>query len=401
MTGVRDICVVGASLGGLRSVQALRHHGYEGRVTLVGDEPQLPYDRPPLSKQVLSGDWGPERIALTDEAELKDLDVDVRIGAAAVGVELRDHTVSLADGSRLPWDGLVIATGASPRRLPLPTPRAGVLTLRTLDDSLALAAHLRAGAGHVVVIGGGFIGLEVASVCRAAGTSVTVVEALPVPLERALGAEIGNRCAAWHMEHGVRVRTGVAVTAFVGTDQLEAVELGDGTVLPADVAVVGVGVEPSVGWLAGSGLTLDGGLVCDSMSMAAPGVAGVGDVARWRHPGLGRLVRIEHWTNATEQAEVATANLLAGPDGVREYRPTPYFWSDQLGKRLQFAGVREPHHEVSVLPGAKEHEFVALYHSGDVLHGAFALGAARDFLRLRRVVTDGGSVTAALEVLSR
>jgi 3-phenylpropionate/trans-cinnamate dioxygenase ferredoxin reductase subunit len=401
MTLLREICVVGGSLAGLRSVQALRNHGYDGRIALIGEEPHLPYDRPPLSKQVLSGEWGPERVALTDEAELKSLDVDARFGAAAIAADIAERTLTLADGSEMRWDGLVVATGATPRTLRVPTPRQGVLTLRTLDDSLALRGYLDGGAAHVVVVGGGFIGLEVASVCRAAQTTVTVVEALPVTLGRVLGDEVGKRCAKWHADHGVSIRTGASVAAFHGGDRLDAVELSDGTVLPADVAVVGVGVDPSVDWLVGSGLCLDGGLICDSTSMAALGVAGVGDVTRWRHHGYRRLVRIEHWTNATQQAEVATANLLSGADAARDYLPTPYFWSDQLGRRLQFAGVREADDELTVIEGNREPEFIALYHKGDVLHGAFAMGAPRDFLRLRRVVNDGGSVIQARTALAR
>jgi 3-phenylpropionate/trans-cinnamate dioxygenase ferredoxin reductase subunit len=396
-TEMRDICVVGASLAGLRSVQALRKHGHDGRITLVGAEPQLPYDRPPLSKQVLSGEWQPDRIVLADEADLKALDVDVRLGVAAVGLDLANRTVALAAGPDIRCDGLVVATGASPRTLALDLPGSGVLSLRTLDDCLELRAYLQDANPCIVIVGGGFIGLEVAAVCRSAGAEVVVVEALAQPLARVLGEDIGRACARWHEEHGVRIRTGVAVRAFLGRDRLTAVELTDGRILPADVAVVGVGVEPAVG----SGLTLDHGVVCNTASVAAPGVVAVGDVARFHHRGHGRAMRIEHWTNASEQAEVATHNLLAGADHAKDYVPTPYFWSDQFGKRLQFVGIRDPDDEVIVNRVGGAPDFTALFCRGDVLHGALAFGSPREFLRLRRIVTDGGTAAAARAVLAR
>jgi NADPH-dependent 2,4-dienoyl-CoA reductase/sulfur reductase-like enzyme len=399
-TRLNRICIVGASLAGLRAAQALRKHGYDGTLTLVGAERHLPYERPPLSKQVLTGQWAPERAVLASADELVDLGVELRLGRPATGLDIERRRV-LVGPETLPYDGLVIATGAHPRQLPIPTPAEGVLTLRTLDDSLALRSAIERPGARVVVIGGGFVGLEVAASCRASGRDVTVLEAQAQPLEAAVGSEIGARCAAWQRDHGVDLRCGVSISRFVGDTRLAAVELSDGTVLDADVAVVGVGADPTTGWLEGSGLTLDRGVVCSAENFAAPDIVAAGDVARWSHPGYTERIRVEHWTNAVEQAECAAVNLLAGLDGAPgTYAPTPYFWSDQFGKRLQFAGRIVPGCRVHLETRASAGEFVALFTDGDRLSGAFALGVPRDFIRLRRLVVDGGTTDEARRLLS-
>ena len=268
------VVVVGASLAGLRAVEELRHRGFDGPITVVGAEPHLPYDRPPLSKQLLAGEWGLDRVALTvpTPGGLDGLGVDWRLGTRAVGLDTARRRVALEGGEELPYDGLVIATGATPRRLPGTDGLAGVHTLRTLDDALAIRAELDAGAGRVVVIGAGFIGAEVAATCRARGHAVTLLEALPVPLERALGREMGTVVAELHRDHGVDLRLGVGVAGFEGDGRVERVRLADGSAVPADLVVVGIGVSPATDWLAGSGLALDDGVVCDATTLAAPGI---------------------------------------------------------------------------------------------------------------------------------
>ncbi|MCY3786471.1 MAG: NAD(P)/FAD-dependent oxidoreductase, partial [bacterium] len=273
--------IVGASLAGMRAAEALRREGFDGEVTIVGDETDSPYDRPPLSKQVLAGGWEPERTALYSDEALADLRLTWRLGTRAVAFEAATRTVTLADGERLAAGGAVIATGARPRTLGGTEGLAGVYTLRTLADSLAIRWEFDATPRRVVVVGAGFIGAEVAATARGRGLEVTMVEMAETPLERVLGAEMGRVCADVHADHGVDLRTGVGVASISGAGRVEQVVLSDGTRLDADVVVVGVGVVPNTEWLEGSGLRIDDGVVCDETCLAAPGVVAAGDVARW------------------------------------------------------------------------------------------------------------------------
>jgi len=388
----RGVVVVGASLAGLRAVETLRTEGFDGPVTLVGAEDHLPYDRPPLSKKVLAGEWEPDRIALRRDGGLDALGLDARLGVRAVRLDPAERTVQLSDGDALAYDALVIATGSEVRRLPGQPELDGLHMLRTLDDSLALRAALTTGSPRVVVVGAGFIGSEVASTAHGLGCAVTVVEALPVPLVRALGTEMGAACAALHRDNGVAVRLGVGVEGFDGRDRVEGVRLTDGTVVAADVVVVGVGVAPATGWLEGSGLELRDGVVCDaSLAAGPPGVYAAGDVCRWPNELFGEEMRVEHWTNAAEQGAHAARAILAAAAGERPapYAPVPFFWSDQYGLKLQFLGRAGPDDEVRVVHGtadgstdggspgepAGERGFVALYGRAGRLRGV--LGLAR------------------------
>ena len=317
---MRSVTVVGGSLAGLSAARALRAAGFDGRVTVVGEERHRPYDRPPLSKELLSGRMSPADLAL--EAEDEELAVDWRLGERATALHSGDRAVELADGTQLRSDGLVIATGARARSLPGTEDVAGVHTLRTLDDGLALAAELRPGR-RLVVIGAGFIGAEVASTAHQLGLSVTVLEAQEVPLAGPLGEPMGRVVAGLHEANGVRLLCGVGVHAVhgsVGADgvrRVDRVELVDGRVLPADVVVVGVGAQPNVEWLAGSGVDLGNGVHCDSRgATSVPGVVAVGDCASWYDPLSGRHRRVEHWTGALERP---TAVLLVRP--VRRAHP--------------------------------------------------------------------------------
>ncbi|MEU6993552.1 FAD-dependent oxidoreductase [Streptomyces sp. NPDC046465] len=391
---MRTVIVVGASLAGLYAARELRAQGFDGRLTVVGAEQHRPYDRPPLSKDFLTGGGDERQLDLCDEEETAELDAEWMLGTRARALDAPGRTVVLDDGRTLAGDGVVIATGARARRLPGP-PLAGVHTLRTLDDARALRAELTRGPRRVVVIGGGFIGAETASSCVVLGHEVTVVEAAPLPLAAQLGPEMASVCARLHARGGVRLLSGVGVTGLRSTGSnggtgdtggtgsaVTAVELSDGRLLPADVVVVGIGAAPDTGWLAGSPLAVDAGVLCDDGCVTTlPQVVAVGDVAR-----VGGT-RAEHWTSATEQPRVAVANLLAGRT-VESVRPLPYFWSDQHGSRVQFAGRRGEGDTVRVVEGSpdvlEEGGFLAVYERGGRITAALAVDRARPFMKIRR-----------------
>ncbi len=399
------VIVVGASLAGWRAVETLRTDGYEGTISLVGGERHLPYDRPPLSKQVLAGTWPPEKAVLADRRRSSELLVHEVLGRRATALDAATRTVTLEDGTELRGDGLVITTGAVPRRLPGTEDLGqadGLFTLRTLDDALALRAAVTAAeAARVIVIGAGFIGAEVASTCATLGCRVTVLEALAIPLQPILGPEIGAHCGSLHGAHGVDLRTGVAVGAVRRAAQgggLE-VELDGGEVLAADVVVVGIGVVPETGWLEDSGLTLENGVACDDRLFAADGVVAAGDVARWawRHDGSEEMIRIEHWNLAAEAGVAAARNLLAGRSDATSFTPVPYFWSDQYGVRFQVIGSPRGSDEVKLVDGSfEEGKFVALFGRDDRLSAVMAIGRPRQLMLYRPLLQHGSSWQEAL-----
>lgn len=390
MPALDRIVVVGASLAGLRAVETLRGEGYGGRLTLVGAEPRLPYDRPPLSKELLAGTMTAEETLLRPPDDYATLDVDLRLGTRATGLDLAGRTVVLdGDGERLSFDGLVIATGASPRRLRAPGPGPaldGVHVLRTLDDALAIAAELERGP-RVVVVGAGFIGSEVAATCRQRGLDdVTVLETLPVPLARAVGPEMGEMLGNLHRDHGVTVRTNTGVAGFEGGNRVERVVLTDGSTIDADLVVVGVGVAPATGWLEGSGVALDDGVVCDEFCRAAPGVVAAGDVARWRNPLFG-VMRVEHWTNATEQGEAAAQTLLGRR--TEPFASVPYVWSEQYGLKIEYVGHSRPGDRVTVVDGSvHERRFVAVYERDRRVVAALGIGRPRLLMKYRNQMAE-------------
>lgn len=380
---MRTVTIVGASLGGLYAARALRSQGFDGRLVVVGDEPHRPYDRPPLSKDFLRGEWGQDQLALCDAEETAELDAEWLLGTRAAGLDTGGRAVLLDGGRTVTTDGVVVATGAAPRRLPGPA-LGGVHTLRTLDEARALRNDLAAGPARVVVIGAGFIGAEVASSCAALGHDVTVVEAAPLPLLPQLGEEMAQICAGLHGDHGVTLVSGTGVAGLrggAGADggRVAGVELADGRVLPADTVVVGIGVTPRTDWLAGSGLPLDDGVVCDAGCVTAlPNVVAVGDVARVAG------VRTEHWTSATEQAATAVHNLLAGSTLLAHRKP-PYFWSDQYGVRIQFAGRRLPGDVARVVEGSPDdRSFLARYERDGHTTAVLAVNRPRPFMKQRR-----------------
>jgi 3-phenylpropionate/trans-cinnamate dioxygenase ferredoxin reductase component len=390
MPSLQRIVIVGASLGGLRSAQALRRLGHQGEIVALGDERHMPYDRPPLSKEVLEGKWDVARTRLM-RPEDEALGVDWRLGVRAESLDLEARKVALASGERVAYDALVIATGSAARRIPSTPPLAGIHVLRTLDDALALRAELERGP-RVAVIGAGFIGMEVAATCRARGLEVSVVEALAAPLERGLGRELGASVGEIHREHGVDLRCGIGVARFLGSERVEGLELADGGRIAADVVVVGVGSAPNTSWLASSGLELADGVVCDAACRAtrAANVVAVGDVARWPNALFdGESMRIEHWTNATEQADHAAATLLAGDGAVSPFAPVPFVWSDQFDCKLQIAGRIASGDESRVVDGSlAERRFVVAFGRAGRLTGVIGMNRPRIVLKLRGMIRE-------------
>ncbi|MEV0234626.1 FAD/NAD(P)-binding oxidoreductase [Nonomuraea sp. NPDC050786] len=375
MSRLNEITVVGASLAGLRAVQALRREGFEGEITLVGAETHAPYNRPPLSKSVLQGD---DDVTLPGAEELGDQWLR---GRQAVRLDARNRTVTLDDGAEVRYDGLVIASGARPRRLD------GVHTLRTLDDALALRARLESGHEHVLVIGGGFIGGEVASTARRLGRKVTLVDSAPYPMHAGLGEEASRWLAAHHERNGVELVTNVRVTAVNGGQ----VRLDDGRTIAADLVIGGMGVAPNTEWLDGSGLSVDDGVLCEPTLFAAKStdIVAAGDVARWPH-GLfdGEMVRIEHWSNANEQGAVAARNLLAGPENAQPFLDVPNFATHVHGARIQTAGLPHLADAASIAAGSPEDDRFAVAFTRDgVLVGAVAVNSPKDLIKLKRAIT--------------
>lgn len=385
---MKTIVIVGGSLAGVRSAEALRTAGFEGRLVLLGEEDHRPYDRPPLSKAFLEGRQDEADIALLDDDDIDDLALELRSGTRAESLDTAGGEVVLAGGGAVRADGVVIATGGTARRLPGSEGVEGVHTLRTLDDARALRDELRR-EPRVVIIGAGFIGAEVASTCRALGLEVTVLDGLDLPLAPALGATVARNCVALHAEHGTTLHAGAAVaglsTSSTATGRrVTGVGLRDGRTIPADVVLVGVGIVPNTAWLQGSGLTIDNGVRTDAgMVTDVPTVVAVGDVARWARGSASH--RHEHWTSAGEQAAVAAGNLLAGTT-TTTVAPSGYVWSEQYRRMLQLAGHPSPEDRVEVIHGdMAEHRFVARYTDATgTTTGLFAMAEPKVFARLRR-----------------
>lgn len=390
------IVVVGASLAGLWACESLRGGGYTGTITLVGAESHHPYDRPPLSKALLKGDLEPDRIVLRKPEELDKLRLDLRLGVAAAALDVASRTVTLDSGEQVAAVGVVVATGSAPRPLPGQPELDGVTMLRTLDDSLALRRRL-ADHPRVVVIGAGFIGLEVAASAAQSGCAVTVLEGAPAPLMRGLGAEMGEVVARVHARHGVDVRCGVQVDAIEGADgRVTGVRLGSGDLVAADVVVVGIGVSPATEWLVDSGLELRDGIVCNDALRAAPGIYAAGDCARWVNNlfgDAGEEMRVEHWSNAAEQGSAAAKNLLAelAGEATTPYAPVPFFWSDQFDSRIQYVGRAHGDDEIRVVSGDLDGNFMALYGHGGRLRGVLGVNMPKPVMRMRKLLSEQAS----------
>ena len=395
-----SVSIVGASLAGYWAAETLRRDGFEGRISLIGDEPHAPYDRPPLSKKFLAGDLDDDRLPLTTAEKLADLDLEMRLGCRATGLDVATRTLEV-DGVAEPYDGLLIATGARCRNLPGTVGLAGVHTLRTRDDAEAIRDALANGARRVVVVGAGFIGAEVASTAIGRGAEVTMVEALEAPFGRVLGVEMGAVMADLHRRHGVDLRTGVGVDEVLGDDRLAGVRLADGATLEADLLVVGIGVVPNTDWLEGSGLTLDDGVVCDETCLAAPDVAAAGDVARWPNPRYGEVMRVEHWDNAVQQGVHAARRLLQSDEEATPYAPVPWFWTDQYDRKVQLAGRPHTDDEVRVVAGSTaEHRFAAFYGRDGRFTAALGMNRPRQVMQSKGLLDAGASWDEALAFAS-
>lgn len=375
--------MVGASLAGLSAARSLRKQGYDGRLVVIGDEPHRPYDRPPLSKEFLAGTVGEAELVL--EMDHEDLGAEWLLGVGATGLDRTDRAVRLADGREIRADGIVVATGAAARTLPGSEGLAGVHVLRTLDDARMLREEL-AGGGRLVVIGGGFVGAEVASTAYALGLDVTVVEAAPTPLAGPLGETMGAIVSALHADHGVRLLCGVGVKGLSGERRVDAVLLEDGRSVPADIVVVGVGARPCVEWLEGSGIELDNGVKCGADGRTSlAGVVAVGDCASWYDPRAGAHRRVEHWTGARERPGAAIATLLAGGAVEPGVPRPPYFWSDQYGVKIQFAGHAAGADSVTIEEGAADDRNVlAVYRRAGQPVAALGMNQPRLFTRWRK-----------------
>jgi NADPH-dependent 2,4-dienoyl-CoA reductase/sulfur reductase-like enzyme len=379
----RRTVVVGASLAGVRAAEELRRQGYDGDLVLVGAERQYPpTDRPPLSKELLSGAYTVEQAQL----RVRPFEVTTLLGRVASRLDLQARAVELDDESLVPFDDLVIATGTTPRLLPVSENTAGIHVLRTAEDCLAIRSALPA-VRRVVVVGAGFVGCEVASTLRDLGVEVSLVEPMATPLQRAFGSGAGSLIADLHRRKGVDLRLGVSVTGVVeqrggdGRPAVSAITLSDGTELECSLLVVAIGVVPSTDWLEGSGLLVADGVVCDPTCAAldvdgvpVPGVVAAGDVARWHHPVYQRTVRVEHWTNAMEQGRHAARTLLAAPGAGEPYAAVPFFWSNQYEHLVQFIGLPGPEETEVEAPGGAR---VLTYAEKGRLTGALVVDGAR------------------------
>jgi len=384
------IVIVGGGLAAARTAEQLRRSEYSGRITIVSDEVHLPYDRPPLSKEVLRKEI--DDVALKPREWYDENDITLRLGSAAASLDTAAQTVTLADGSMLGYDELVIATGLVPRRIPAFPDLEGIRVLRSFDETLALREHASA-AQHAVIVGAGFIGCEVAASLRSLGVDVVLVEPQPTPLAAVLGEQIGELVARLHRAEGVDVRLGVGVAEVRGQGHVDSVVLTDGTELPADLVVVGIGSVPATTWLEGSGVEVDNGVICDEAGRtSAPRVWALGDVASWRD-ATGHQARVEHWSNVADQARVVVPAML-GQD-MPPVVVVPYFWSDQYDVKIQCLGEPEATDIVHLVEDDGR-KFLAYYERDGVLVGVVGGGMPGKVMKVRAKIAAGVPISEML-----
>ncbi|HVC34898.1 MAG TPA: FAD-dependent oxidoreductase [Chloroflexota bacterium] len=391
MPAAETFVIVGASMAGGRAAEALRQEGFAGTIILVGAEPERPYERPPLSKDVLRGEAPEDKAFLRSPDYYAEQSIELRLGIAAERLIPAERTIALAGGERLRYDKLLIATGAKVRRLAIPgVDLPGVFYLRTIRDARAIRDATESDQ-PVVVIGAGFIGAEVAASCRMKGRDVTVLEVLPVPLQRVLGDEVGQIYARIHREHGIDLRLGEGIAEFRGDGRLEEVVTSAGERIPCGVAVVGVGVQPEAAWLEGSGIALQNGVLVDEFSATnLPNVYAAGDVASWWHPTLGERLRVEHWDNAQNQGIAAAKSMLGKGEA---YAPVPYFWSDQYDLTLQYVGHASGQDEVVCRGSPDPRKLLAFYLRDGRLRAAIGINRFKDVTAVRRLLRNQVAVT--------
>lgn len=378
---VNRVVIVGGGLAAGSAAATLREEGFDGSIVIVGEESLLPYDRPPLSKAVLRGEEPDLRFKADDDFWSENR-IEVMLGVRATSLDPNDRMI-YAGTQRLPFDALLIATGGRPRMLPVPGAGLnGIHLLRTLGDAVALRDAATA-AQHVVVVGMGFIGAEVAASLRSIGKDVTAVEPFAVPLERVLGRQVGASVARLHADHGVRMLMGTGVDAFEGSERVERVVTGDGRRIDADLVVAGVGMVPNIEWLEGSGITMDNGVVVDARCMTrVPGIFAAGDVARHDHPRFGSI-RVEHWQNALKQGAAAARSMLGRQD---PYDEVHWFWSDQYDASLQYTGHHAGTAEIVFRGDPADPPFLAYYMHGGIVQAAFGFNSGREVRAAKKLI---------------
>lgn len=376
--------IVGASVAGVRTAQTLRSRGHKGRVVLLDTETEWPYDKPPLSKGFLKGSEQEESLSLISRAEAERLDIELLLGHRAVGIDVAEQLLEIEDLVPLSYDNLVIATGGRARPSPWGQ-REGIHALRTMDDARRLHNDLKPGA-HLAVIGAGFIGAEVAATARAANVEVTLIDPLPYPMSRVMTPEVGDWFTRLHESHGVGTRFGLGVERVEGQHGDFQLKLTDGSELKADAVLVGIGSLPNDSWLSDSGLLVDNGVLCDHHCRAvdANNVFVAGDVARVTHPEKGAAARLEHWTNAVEQAQTVAHNIM-NPTDPHAHAAVEYVWSDQYDWKIQVAGTpsQQLEHTIHGDP-FKDGRAAAIFNDGEVLHGAVVVNWPRALVEARR-----------------
>ncbi|MEV4254591.1 FAD-dependent oxidoreductase [Spirillospora sp. NPDC049652] len=384
--------IVGASLAGAKAAETLRQEGFEGRVVLVGEEVERPYERPPLSKGFLLGADSRESAHVHPAEWYEENRVELRLGTAATSLEREGHAVVLATGERLRYDRLLLATGASPRRLEVPGAKLeGIHYLRTMADAAVLREALSPGGRRVVVAGAGWIGLETAAAARSMGNDVTIIEPEPGPLHRHLGPELGEVFARLHREHGVNLSFDQGVAGFWGAGQVSAVVSSGGAEIPADVVIVGIGARPNTALAEGAGLEVSDGVLVDaSLRTSDPDIYAAGDVASWEHPVLGRRVRVEHWANALDGGPVA-ARAMLGQAVVHD--ALPYFFTDQYELGMEMSGLASPgdYDEVVFRGDVESLEFIAFWLSAGRVTAAMNVNVWDVTGDLRRIITSGAA----------
>ena len=384
------IVIVGGGLAAARTAEQLRRAEYDGPITIVSDEAHLPYDRPPLSKEVLRSEV--DDVALKPREFYDEKDITLRLGSAATGLDTAAKTVTLADGTALGYDELVIATGLVPRRIPSFPDLDGVRVLRSFDESMALRTHASS-ATRAVVIGAGFIGCEVAASLRGLGVDVVLVEPQPTPLASVLGEQIGALVTRLHRDEGVDVRTGLGVAEIRGEGHVDTVVLTDGTEVAADLVVVGIGSHPATDWLDGSGVEIDNGVICDEAGRtSAPNVWALGDVASWKD-ATGHQARVEHWSNVADQARVVVPAMLGRevPTSV----VVPYFWSDQYDVKIQCLGEPEANDTVHIVEDDGR-KFLAYYERDGVFVGVVGGGLPGKVMKVRAKIANATPISEML-----
>lgn len=393
MANIASYVIVGAGIAGNAAAETLRKQGFEGEVHLVGAEPHRPYDRPPLSKEFLSGSKEQDKLFFKPEDFYAEHSIQLHLGTEATALDPTSKTLTLADSASLHFDKLLLATGSRVRTLPIPgSELEGIHYLRTIDDSQAIAQSMNS-ASRVVIVGAGFIGSEVAAVCKTAGLEVTVLEIQPQPMAHILGEEMGAIYANLHTSRGIDLRLQEGISGIRGSSRAEQVITDQGNAIDCDFVVIGVGIAPDTTLAESAGLEVDRGILVDEHCQTShPDIYAAGDVANWFHPGLGHRLRVEHWDNALNQGAAAAKSMLGAPE---PYSPTLYFWSDQYDLNIQYLGHATEWDEIAVRGNPDEEKFTAFYLKDGSVHGALVVNNFRDIRPTRTLIGQKTPITAA------